>query len=199
MPDPRATPAFADDLAEMLAHAWACLARGVADRRSAFHTLTVATIGGDGRPRLRSVVLRAAEPSAARLRFHTDARSDKVAELAADPRIALHGYDAGAKLQIRIEGRASIHGEDALADAAWAASRPMSRECYGTQPAPGSAIPGPGAFSLPQDEAACDAGRVNFRAVVVAAETLETLYLAHSGHRRARFDLRTGEGEWLAP
>lgn len=199
MPDPRATPAFADDLAGTLAHAWACLARGVADRRSAFHTIGVATIGLDGRPRLRTVVLRAVEPSAARLRFHTDARADKVAELAADPRIALHGYDPGGKLQIRVEGRASVHGEDAVADAAWAASRPMSRDCYGTRPAPGTPLSAPDAFALPADEAERAAGRVHFRAVTVAVETIETLYLAHCGHRRARFDIRTREAAWLVP
>lgn len=199
MPDPRPTPAFAHDLAETLAHAWASLSRGVADRRSAFHTIGVATIGRDGRPRLRTVVLRAVEPSAARLRFHTDARADKIAELAADPRIALHGYDPGGKLQIRVEGRAVVHVGDVVADAAWAASRPMSRDCYGTRPAPGTPVSAPDAFALPADEAERAAGRPNFRAVIVAVETIETLYLARSGHRRARFDIRTGEAVWLVP
>lgn len=91
---PRERPAFADDLDEMLAHAWRQLARGVEDRRSPFHTPSVATIGLDGRPRVRTVVLRGVEPSGARLRVHTDARAGEIAEFDADPRVALHGYDA---------------------------------------------------------------------------------------------------------
>lgn len=201
MPDPRHRPAFVDDLAETRAHAWRQLARGVADRRSSFHTPSVATIGLDGRPRLRTVVLRGVEPAAARLRFHTDARADKVAELSADPRIALHAYDAAGKFQLRIEGLARLHRDDATADAAWAGSRPMSRACYGTVPAPGSRLAGPNDFTLPADEAALDAGRGHFCVVVIDALTLETLALAHEGHRRARFDLRSqaDSGVWLVP
>lgn len=199
MPERRDKPAFADDLEETLAHAWRQLARGVKDRRSPFHTPSVATIGRDGRPRLRTVVLRGVEPATARLRFHTDARADKVAELAADPRIALHAYDPQGKFQVRIEGRAIVHGDDALAEQAWRASRMASRVCYATAPAPGSAIGEGGDFRLPADEGEILAGRRNFCAVEVVAQTLETLYLAHDGHRRARFVLEAGEAGEAAP
>jgi pyridoxamine 5'-phosphate oxidase len=201
MPGQRVEPAFADDLAEMLAHAWRQLARGVKDRRSPFHTPSIATIGRDGRPRLRTVVLRGVEPATARLRVHTDVRAEKVAELAADPRIALHGYDPQGKFQIRIEGRAIVHREGALADEAWRASRMASRACYATEPAPGSAIARGGAFRLPVGEDEILAGREHFCAVEIVAQTLETLYLAHDGHRRARFSLAEGEAgaTWLVP
>jgi pyridoxamine 5'-phosphate oxidase len=55
-------PAFYDDIEATLAHALALLVRGVPDRRSPFHHPVVATIGTDGRPRLRTVVLRGFEP-----------------------------------------------------------------------------------------------------------------------------------------
>lgn len=199
MPDRRETPAFADDLDEMRAHAWRQLSRGVKDRRSPFHTPGIATIGLDGRPRLRTVVLRAVEPATARLRFHTDARSDKTAELSADPRIALHVYDHQGKFQVRIEGRALVHRDDDLAEQAWRASRVGSRACYATVPAPGGAIAEGGAFRLPADESEILAGRAHFCAVEVVAEALETLWLAHDGHRRARFSVATDEATWLVP
>ncbi|GGK54398.1 pyridoxamine 5'-phosphate oxidase family protein [Salinarimonas ramus] len=199
MPDPRETPAFANDLDEMLAHAWRQLARGVKDRHSPFHCPSVATIGLDGRPRLRTVVLRGVEPSAARLRFHTDRRAFKVAEIAVDPRVALHAYDPAGKLQVRIEGRARVHATDAVAEDAWTGSRMASRACYATTPSPGEVIPAPDAFTLPQSDAEILAGRPHFTAVIVEIDTIETLWLAHSGHRRARFDLATGEGAWLVP
>ena len=48
---PPLSPApFSSDLAASLAHAWQLLGRGTVDRRSAFHTPTVATVELDGAP-----------------------------------------------------------------------------------------------------------------------------------------------------
>jgi pyridoxamine 5'-phosphate oxidase len=199
MPD-QPIPSFYNDLAETRAQAWALLVRGVADRRSPFHAPTVGSLGLDGRPRVRVVILRGCDAAAATVRFNTDRRTDKFAELASDPRVALTGYDSGSKIQIRIEGEASLHSDDAVADAAWEASRSFSRICYGTAPAPGVMLSDGGDFSLPAEDAEIAAGRANFSTVVIRARTLEWLYLAHAGHRRARFDLSAnGQNVWLTP
>lgn len=193
-------PSFYDDLAGCLAEAWRRLEEGAA-HQSGFHTPALATLGRDGAPRLRTVVLRGVDRAARTLRIHCDARSDKAAEIAADPRAALHAYDAKAKLQVRIEGRARLHGGDEVARAAWGASRPMSRVCYGTAPGPGTPLPAGGASVQPQDEGAVAAGFSEFRVVVLTVARLEFLYLARSGHRRALFTWN-GEGQgatWLAP
>lgn len=193
-------PPWHDDLAASLAHAWAMLVRGAADRRHAFHTPSVATIGEDGGPCVRTVVLRGVEPAARTLRFHTDARSGKARELAADPRIAVHAYDAGAKLQLRLAGEASLHRDDAVADAAWAATRPFSRACYRVASAPGTPAPDPTAALAEAGEGE-EAGRDAFVAVTVAVARLEMLHLAASGHRRSAFDWRGGAlaMAWLVP
>ncbi|MGL5362481.1 MAG: pyridoxamine 5'-phosphate oxidase family protein [Bosea sp. (in: a-proteobacteria)] len=194
-------PDFYDDLNGSLVHAWRMLVRGVADRRSPCHSPTVATIGNDGRPRLRTVILRGADPEVWTLRFHTDRRSDKVQELATDSRISLLVYDPGAKIQIRVEGVATVYTDDGLADAAWAGSRSFSQICYGSAPAPGQMIANGGAFSLPVGSDDVALGRANFAAVQLSLTSLEWLYLAHAGHRRARFT-RTAQGTesiWLAP
>jgi hypothetical protein len=195
----RAVPEFRGDLAATLAEAWRLLSAGVTDRRSGFHLMTAATLGLDGRPRARMVVLRGCDPLASTLRFHTDARACKIAELEHDPRIALHSYDPTRKIQIRLEGVSRIHARDAVADAAWAGSREFSRVCYGIAPGPGTPIAAPDAYAMPQAPDAVAAGRTDFRAVVIVAATLEWLQLAHSGHSRASFDLASGEGRWLAP
>lgn len=189
-------------LDEVRASAFALLSRAVADRRAPMHTLSVGTAGLDGRPRLRSVILRSLDAATLSLRFHTDLRSAKVAELRRDPRLAILGYDPGQKVQIRIEGEATLHHADALAARAWAASQPMSRQCYGAEPGPGTPIGDGGAFRLPCTEPDFEAGQSNFVAVVCAIATLDWLYLAHSGHRRAHFEwARQGEcvGRWLVP
>lgn len=192
--------AFADDLALTLDEAWARLADGVRNRRSPFHTPAIATIGLDGRPRMRTVVLREADAGPGLLRFHTDRRGAKVAELRREPRIALHAYDPRAKFQVRVEGSAVIHLVDAVAESAWGASRQMSRACYGTEPEPGTPLDSFNGFRIPSEEGEINAGRENFCAVLIHVETIETLYLDHAGHRRARFALgSTVDSSWLTP
>lgn len=193
--------AIGPDLQAVIAEAMRLLSRAVADRRSPLHTPTIATVGLDGRPQLRTVVLRGFDTARRELRFHTDARSPKIAELRAEPRVGIHGYDPGAKIQIRIDATATLHAGDAVADNAWIASQPMSRVCYATAPAPGSAIGEGGAFTLPTGADEIAAGRENFVAVIAQIDALEWLHLAHTGHRRARFRWSEDgvEGTWLAP
>ncbi len=196
-------PPFYDDLEATRTEALRLLASGVEDRRSPFHTPTIATIGRHAlQPRLRTVVLRAFDAVRPSLRFHTDRRSPKADEIQANPQVALHVYDPARKVQVRIEGWARLHADDAVADAAWASSRLMSRQCYGAEPGPGSAIAAGGAFTLPEPtEEATAIGREQFCAVTVEIGSLEWLYLAVRGHRRAHFDWTSDgwSGRWLAP
>ncbi|MBB2964803.1 pyridoxamine 5'-phosphate oxidase family protein [Methylobacterium sp. R2-1] len=196
-----ALPSFYDDLDGFRAEGWRCLAEGVENRHSPFHTPSLATVDAAGRPRLRTVVLRAAEAGEGRLRFHCDRRSDKARELAESGLAALHVYDPPAKLQLRLEGRARLHRDDALADAAWAAALAMSRVCYGVEPAPGTALAAGDAYALPDEDPEARIGRENFCAVVLTVERIDLLYLDRRGHRRAVF-WREGEGwrgTWVAP
>lgn len=195
--------AFRDDLDATLAEAWRRLARGAADRRSGFHTVQLASIGADGGPRARTVVLRAVAPAQRLIRVHTDARSAKAAELAADARVEICAYDAAAKIQIRLRGLATPRRDDAVAAAAWAGSGQGSRMCYRAAVAPGAALERPEAAD-PQRRAReplSDLGRENFLAVTVAVARLEWLYLAASGHRRALYAWGDGalSARWLAP
>jgi hypothetical protein len=199
MPDgaARTRPAWADDLDGTLAEAFRLLSRGVADRRCPFHTPCLATVDAAGAPALRTVVLRGFDPMARRLRLHTDLRSGKMAQIRANPAVALHGYDRAAQVQLRLSGIATLHADDAVADAAWAASRPFSRRCYAIGDAPGTPCVTPP--DAPADETA---GRGNFAAIVIVFDRLEWLWLAASGHRRARFAWAadgTLAAAWLVP
>ena len=128
-----------DNLEDTLGYAWSLLARGVKDRKSAFHTPTVATIGIDDAPHLRTVVLRGCDVEQKRLRFHTDKRSAKVLEMSAKPNAAIHCYDAGLKIQLRLGVELKMIDGTGF-DEAWTATRPMSRECYQVTTAPGTPI-----------------------------------------------------------
>lgn len=197
----RTVPAYYDDLDATREHALALLARGVKDRRSGMHTFTVATIGPDGAPSLRTVVNRGFDAESRILRFHTDARSSKLAEMRADPRTSVHVYDPRAKIQLRMQTLASIHVDDGLRQAAWEATRDFSRECYRVLPAPGDSLAQPTEVAF-QSSQSGEEGVENFVAVSLAIQTLEWLYLAHQGHRRARFcwdEQGNLEQTWLVP
>lgn len=196
-----ALPSFYDDLDGFRAEAWRRLAEGVGNRHSPFHTPALATVDPAGQPRLRTVVLRAAATGAGTLRFHCDRRSDKAREIADSGLSALHVYDGRAKLQLRLEGRARLHRDDAVADAAWAAALAMSRVCYGIDPAPGTALAAGDAYALPDEDPEARLGRGNFCAVVLTVARMDLLYLDRRGHRRAVFS-RDGEGwrgTWVVP
>ncbi len=129
--------------------------------------------------------------------LHTDLRSGKLTDIAHTPRVAVHVYDARAKLQIRLSAKAQMHAGDAVARAAWLASAPSSRANYAISPAPGSEVIEP-----PQAPVPDEAGYTNFAVIAVTFDTLEWLYLHHSGHRRARFSWADGNAlhsTWLVP
>lgn len=192
-----------DDLDAIAADLWARLVRGKADRKSPFHTPVVGTADGD----LRVMVLRQVDAKAHSLRFHTDARSPKVAQIGTDGRVHILFYDAGAKLQLRCSGTGTIAATGPVADAAWSASPATSRRCYLAPIAPSAAAAAP-TSGLPADYegrfptlAESEAGRPNFAALVVTLDRIDWLYLAHDGHRRALFT-RSGDqwaAGWLIP
>ena len=194
-------PLFLADLDTIRDHSFELLTKAVRIRRSPMHTPVVSTIAQDGRPRARIVVLRAFDREHLQLRFHTDIRSDKFHELQADHRIALSFYDAEQKIQLRIEGHASLHRNDHIADAAWASSQAMSKLCYAIEPGPGHIITARDDFFLPRDRSESETGRAHFAAVIVTIEELDFLWLGAAGNRRAvyRFVEQNIDARWVVP
>lgn len=195
--------AMPETLDDVLAHAWARLAAGVRDRHDPFHQGVLAN-AGDAGPQARYVVLRAADPVAATLAFHTDARSPKVAALARDPRVAWVFFGHGE--QLRLEGRVRLHAGDAEAAAIWSSLRPLARRTYAVPLPPGTAVATPSEAGLPGlhapvDPAALEAAAASFVLARVELASLDWLSLAASGHRRARFERADGgwQGGWCAP
>jgi pyridoxamine 5'-phosphate oxidase len=205
-------PEYYDSLDAAHAEAWRLLTRGAEDRQSPFHTTTVSTVDAAGRPHARTVILRAANAESRTIRFHTDVRSNKMAQLKQSDRLCMLAYDPTLKIQLRVDGCAALHTDGALADAAWKATRPMSRLPYAADTPPGSAIEVPMTLPASQlsmiDESSEEAldhmqriGRENFCAVVVMIESIEWVHLVSQGNRRARFAWPRGvlEAKWLQP
>lgn len=166
---------FADPSAAA-AHCWQMLVRATRDRKSGWRSPVLSTVGLDGAPRARVIVLRKAEPVAGLLWLHTDARSAKLAELRADPRAALTFWDARRALQLRVEGRAAVDVDAALTADAWAGVPEASRRNYATVEAPGSLCVGEVFHGAP--------GEANFALIGVRVERLEWLWLGPDRHVR---------------
>lgn len=198
-----------DALATAEARLWQALGRAAKDRRSPWHTPVLATVAADGAPQARVLVLRQVERDARLLRLHSDARTPKVAQIRAEPRVSLLLYDPGARLQLRIAGLARADHDGAVADRAWADANLFARRCYTAPVAPGALADGPTSglpAELEKREPTAEeslAGRRNFATILLVAHRLEFLHLAVTGHRRGAFDwdeqTKQWIGQWLVP
>ncbi|MBR8332803.1 pyridoxamine 5'-phosphate oxidase family protein [Burkholderia ambifaria] len=182
---------------------WSCLESGVGTQRSPFTMVQAATLGLDGAPKVRTIVLRQVSRADRLLAFHTDARSEKVAELRRDPRIAVVANDLDALVQIRAEGVASICDDEAQRRAIWQSSRPHTLLLYRAPLRPGTPVESPEeAHATPSPgDAPTDDGYRNFCLVHVTVTRIDWLELARAGHRRAIFDVNDNgyAGRWIAP
>ena len=193
-----------DSLDAVWNQAWSRLLAGARGRSDPFHQGVLATAAADG-PQARYAVLRAVDPDAGTVAFHTDRRSPKCAQLGDDPRIAWCFFGHGE--QVRLMGRVHLHLDDAEADAAWSASRRSARQNYAGANAPGTAVHAageggpPGLGAPPLDEAGIALARRHFAFARITVASLDWLSLSAAGHARARFE-RTGHGwssGWLTP
>jgi hypothetical protein len=184
-------------LSDLLNNAFALLAEGAENPQSPCHTPTLASIGADGLPALRTVVLRGADRATNRLEMHTDTRSAKYSELSQNAAAALHVWHPAQKLQLRLAGRIALHAGDTVAAAAWEKLRASSRATYCVQPGPGTAIAAPRATHAITEEAAFPV----FCVMLFSFHRLEWLHLEHGSYARARFcwDNGTFTPMWLVP
>ncbi|RED14360.1 pyridoxamine 5'-phosphate oxidase family protein [Pontivivens insulae] len=175
-------------LESFLNAAWSRLSRGVADPKSACNRPTLATTG----PEMRTVVLRAANRDAGTLDIHSHAQAGKITQIAADPAVALHVWDARANLQIRLRGRAELHIGTPLAKDVESRLPARTHEIYRISQTPGAIIPSP--------EVTRFDGPPAFALIRVTLDQIELLHLDRSRHSRALFCREDGwTGSWRAP
>jgi pyridoxamine 5'-phosphate oxidase len=201
-------PEFYDDLKLSLEEARRMLEQGAANRRAAAHHPVVATSDTKGMPQQRVMILRDVSWASRELRFNTDNRSAKINQANDGGMASVLIYDEPAKVQLRLTGKIRVE-TDGTADTAWTTSTTFARRCYMAQAAPGNISPGP-TSGLPNwiegkqpEEAQLESARANFAVMIVTIDSLEWLYLANAGHRRAIWHWddpnRMWSGDWLVP
>jgi hypothetical protein len=167
---------------------WQQLERAAAEPDHAWRTLVLATTDGH-LAHARMVVLREVDAGARTLRFYTDARAAKVAQLGAHPRGTLLAWSAALGWQLRLRCRFEVDHGGLAASSRWARLRltPAAQD-YLSPLAPGSEI---------GTHQAGPAPREHFAVVSACVEAIDWLELHAEGHRRALFDAQGPR--WVQP
>ena len=185
---------------------WTLLDSGLKDRDSSFH-IPVFICGNKNEFDGRIVVLRGVNQKEKKIWFHSDIRSNKVKILKSNPHATLLFYDKKEKIQLRISVISKINFQNDITEKAWKKTAHMSRQCYLGEKPPGS-ISVEASSGLTDDIdnlkytlEESETGYKNFCVVETYIKSIEWLYLAAKGHRRAYFSLKNNsvENKWLIP
>ncbi|MDH4482020.1 MAG: pyridoxamine 5'-phosphate oxidase family protein [Rhodoferax sp.] len=171
---------------------WKELGRGCVDRHHAWRTPVLATVGFDGLPNVRTVVLRKVDTNQQTLCFYTDARSAKVSELTKQPKAVLAFWSARLNWQLRVKVAISVATEGPEMQVHWqrvqqsaSAGDYMANEAPGTERSTG--------FSTSPTLS----GDHHFALLNAQVLQMDWLELGQGGHRRARLSADTWQ--WLIP
>ena len=199
-------PAYYDDLDQINFKIWQMITDGVVNRHSSFH-VPVMINSSENNNNGRIVVLRNANSDQHTIRFHSDIRSPKVNNLKKNSKVFFIFYDKEEKIQLRVSGDAIINYKNNITKASWEKTAHMSRKCYLAAHAPGTVSEKPTSgvsdkvenlkYTLEESES----GYENFCVIETKIDSIEWLYLAAKGHRRAKFEYSKNsiKKNWLTP
>ena len=199
-------PDYYNNIDNVYLKIWELLNFGLQNRNAPFH-IPVFISGNENKFDGRIVVLRGVDKKEKKIWFHSDIRSNKIKILKANSDVVLLFYDKSEKIQLRISGTAKINYQNDITKKAWGKTVHMSRQCYLGDKAPGSdssqATSGlkEDVDNLKYSIKESEVGYKNFCVVETYIKSIEWLYLAAKGHRRAYFNLneKQVEKKWLIP
>ena len=197
-------PAYYENLEEIQNKYWSMLDDAVTNRASPFRIPVFISAHQDEIDG-RIVVLRKSDRANNLLQFHTDLRSPKVDILKKNNKASLLFYDKEEKIQLRVKVDCEINNQNSTTEESWKKTQHISRRCYLTDSPPGTTSENPtsGMISKLEDfdytMEQSEEGYKNFTVIKCNIKSIEWLYLAAKGHRRAKFDLETNKIAWLVP
>ena len=197
-------PAYYENLSEIKKKIWLMLNDAVTNRSSQFR-IPVFICGDQKDFDGRIVVLRKSDQSNNLVQFHSDIRSDKISKLKNNKNASMLFYDKEEKIQLRVKVECEINNQNSITEESWKKTQHISRRCYLTDNPPGTKSENPTSgmiskledfdYSMEQSEE----GYKNFTVIKCKIKSIEWLYLAAKGHRRAKFDIDTNKNSWLVP
>ena len=199
-------PDYYNNIDKIYPKIWELLYLGFQNRNSPFH-LPVFICGNKNKFDGRLVVLRGADEKEKKIWFHSDIRSKKIKILKKNPQATLLFYNKEEKIQLRILGKTKINYNNNVAIKSWKKTVHMSRQCYLGNKPPGSnsLIPTSGLSESVNDLKytieESEIGYKNFCVIETYIKSIEWLYLAAKGHRRAFFTItnKNIKKKWLIP
>jgi len=197
-------PAYYEDFTEIKKKIWSMLDDAVTNRSSQFR-IPVFVCGDQSDFDGRIVVLRKSYQANNLVQFHSDIRSDKILKLKNNKNASMIFYDKDEKIQVRLKVECTINHDNEITKESWSKTGHISRKCYLVHNGPGTESPAPTSglkpeldnfeFTMEQSEE----GYKNFTVIQCKIKSIEWLYLAAKGHRRARFELDNNKEYWLVP
>lgn len=177
------------DASEVLHSIWSELSEATEDRNHAWRTPVLATVGPDGSPQARTVVLRRADRSSSTLQCYTDRRSPKVIQLNHTPSGVLVFWSKPLRWQLRVQAHFVADSTGDAMHAAWNEVRDTAAaNDYLAPAAPGDPASDAPNLHLQSHQLAVLTGRVM---------SIDWLELGREAHRRAVFD---ADGvRWITP
>ena len=197
-------PAYYENLEEIQNKYWAMLNDAVTNRSSPFR-IPVFICADQNEIDGRIVVLRKSDRDNNLLQFHTDFRSSKIIILKKNSNASLVFYDKEEKIQLRVKVGCIINNKNSITEKSWKKTQHISRRCYLTDDPPGttSLDPTSGMISKLEDfdytMEQSEEGYKNFTVIQCKIKSVEWLYLAAKGHRRAKFDIEKKQVSWMVP
>jgi len=197
-------PAYYEDLSEIKNKIWLMLDDSITNRASPFR-IPVFICGNQNDFDGRIVVLRKSVQSNNLIQYHSDIRSDKIDKLKKNKNASMLFYDKEEKIQVRLKVECIVNHYNEITKESWSKTQHISRKCYLVDNGPGTESKTPTSglkteldnfeFTMEQSEE----GYKNFTVIQCKIKSMEWLYLAAKGHRRARFDLKNNKEHWLVP
>ena len=197
-------PAYYEDLTEIKNKIWLMLDNAIKDRGSSFR-IPVFICGNQNDFDGRIVVLRKSDRSNNLIQYHSDIRSNKIFKLKTNKNASMLFYDKEEKIQVRLKIECVVNHNNDVTKESWSKTQHISRKCYLVDNGPGTESDTPTSGLKPELDnfeftmEKSEEGYKNFTVIQCKVKSIEWLYLAAKGHRRAKFDLKTNKDTWLVP
>ena len=197
-------PAYYENFKEIKKKIWSMLDDAVTNGSSTFR-IPVFICGDQKDFDGRIVVLRKSDQSNNLLQFHSDIRSEKIPKLKNNKNASMLFYNKEEKIQVRLKVECTVNHNNEITKESWSKTGHMSRKCYLVDNGPGTKSPTPTSGLIPELDnyeftmEQSEEGYKNFTVIQCKIKSIEWLYLAVTGHRRAKFELDNNKKYWLVP
>jgi len=202
---PEEQVSYYEDFNEIEKKLWNLLTESVKDRSSEFRT-PIFICGNDKDLDGRVVVLRKADQKNNFVQFHSDIRSSKIEKIKKNPNCSILFYGKKEKIQLRLKTECQVNFDNDITKESWKKTGHVSRKCYLVTNGPGTVSEKPTSglngkfdnFDFTKEES--EEGYKNFSVIRCRIKSIEWLYLAAKGHRRALINFEGSKKfTWVVP